>query len=55
MPTDRLRGKQIEGVDATNLGTEAILYMRQFMQLKELPDMLVQKITSTTTTTTTTR
>jgi hypothetical protein len=49
LPTDRLRGKQIEGVHATDLGTEAILYMQQFMQLKELPDKLVQKITSTTT------
>jgi hypothetical protein len=55
LPPDRLRGKRIGGVDATDLGTEAILYMRQFMQLKQLPDELVQKITNTTTTTTTTR
>jgi hypothetical protein len=38
LPPDRLRGKRIGGVDATDLGTEAILYMRQFMRLKQLPE-----------------
>jgi quinolinate synthase len=46
LPPDRLRGKSIDGVDATELGTEAILYMRQFMQRKALPSELVQKVAS---------
>ena len=46
LPPDRLRGKSIGGTDAMELGTEAILYMRQFMQGKGLPDDLVQKSTS---------
>lgn len=44
LPPTRLVGKSIGGVDATALGTEAILYMRQFMQGKVLPDELVQKV-----------
>jgi quinolinate synthase len=44
LPPNRLRGKSIGGVDATALGTEAILYMRQFMQGKRLPEELVQKV-----------
>jgi quinolinate synthase len=55
LPPDRLKGKLINGQDATDLGTEAILYMRQFMQSKQLPDDLVQKIIATKTTTTTSR
>mmetsp|Transcript_32433 Transcript_32433/g.54283 ORF Transcript_32433/g.54283 Transcript_32433/m.54283 type:complete len:596 (-) Transcript_32433:139-1926(-) len=46
LPPDRLRGKSIDGMDATDLGTEAILYMRQFMQDKALPQELVDKVTS---------
>lgn len=45
LPPTRLRGKSIDGVDATELGTEAILYMRKFMQSKAMPDELVQKVT----------
>jgi hypothetical protein len=42
---DHLQGRRINGQGATDLGMEAILYMRQFMQLlKELPIHLVQKI-----------
>lgn len=44
LPPDRLRGKQINGRDAMDLGVEAILYMRQFMKNKRLPDELYQKI-----------
>lgn len=44
LPRTRLRGKTIKGMDATELGTEAILYMRQFMQSKGLPQELVQKV-----------
>ena len=44
LPPTRLKGKQINGQDATDLGTEAILYMRQFMQNKELPKELEKKI-----------
>lgn len=46
LPPDRLRGKSIGGVDATELGTEAILYMRKFMMGNGLPDELVKKVTS---------
>ena len=46
LPPDRLSGKSIGGVDATDLGTRAILYMRQFMQDKQLPQALVQDITT---------
>jgi quinolinate synthase len=46
LPPTRLRGKTIGGVDATELGSEAILYMRQFMQAKGLPVELVQKVTA---------
>jgi len=46
LPPNRLNGRKINGQDATDLGTEAILYMRQYMQTKQLPDDLVQKIMS---------
>ncbi|KAL3908515.1 MAG: hypothetical protein SGARI_003027 [Bacillariaceae sp.] len=46
LPPDRLRGKSIEGVDAAELGTEAILFMRKFMLGNGLPDELVGKVTS---------
>ncbi len=44
LPPNRLQGRKIDGQDATELGTTAILYMRQYMQSKKLPDELVQKI-----------
>ncbi|KAG7350122.1 quinolinate synthetase A protein [Nitzschia inconspicua] len=46
LPPDRLRGKFIDGVDATELGTEGILYMRAFMTGQGLPDELVKKVNS---------
>jgi quinolinate synthase len=46
LPPDRLRGRSIDGIDATELGTEAILYMRKFMTGHGLPDELVQKVIS---------
>lgn len=44
LPPDRLRGKQINGVQATELGIEPIMYMRDFMQNKVLSDELIQKV-----------
>eukprot|EP00977_Amphora_coffeiformis_P020187 scaffold8005_cov275-Amphora_coffeaeformis.AAC.5 len=44
LPPNRLQGKTINGVDAMDLGVEAILYMRQFMKDQTIPDELVQKI-----------
>ena len=44
LPTDRLSGKLINGQSATELGSEAILYMRQFMKDQRLPDELVRKL-----------
>jgi quinolinate synthase len=44
LPPSRLQGKQINGVDATDLGTEAIVYMRAFMSQNALPDALEQKL-----------
>ena len=44
LPPDRLRGKKIDGIDATDLGTEAILYMRHFMANKQLPQELIRKV-----------
>lgn len=44
LPPDRLRGKQIDGRDATELGVEAILYMRSFMKEQSIPQELCQKI-----------
>jgi quinolinate synthase len=47
LPPDRLSGKMINGHDAVDLGTEAIVYMREFMQNKRLPDELVSKVMRT--------
>jgi quinolinate synthase len=44
LPPNRLEGRTINGRNATDLGTEAILYMRQYMQTKQLPDDLINKI-----------
>lgn len=46
LPPNRLQGKTIDGVDAIDLGSEPILFMRHFMQNKSLPDQLVKKIES---------
>ena len=44
LPPQRLHGRNIGGVPAMDLGTESILYMREFMKNKKLPDDLMQKI-----------
>jgi hypothetical protein len=46
LPTDRLRGSSIAFVDATELGTESILYVKKFMAGQGSPDELVQKVSS---------
>jgi len=46
LPPTRLKGKQINGVDATDLGTQPIMYMRGFMSDKALPAELEQKLLS---------
>jgi quinolinate synthase len=45
LPPNRLAGRRINGVDAMDLGTESILYMREFMKHKTLSAELVNKIT----------
>lgn len=44
LPPDRLRGKRIDGRPAVDLGTEPIVYMREFNKTKRLPEDLVQRI-----------
>jgi quinolinate synthase len=44
LPPQRLKGKMLNGVKATDLGSEPILYMRDFMATKRLPDELVRKV-----------
>jgi len=44
LPPNRVQGKMIGGVSAVELGSEPILFMRQFMQEKCLPEALVKKI-----------
>ena len=44
LPPQRLKGKQINGVDAIDLGSEPILFMRHFMKEKSLSETLVRKI-----------
>lgn len=46
LPPTRLQGKFINGVEATELGTEAILYMRKFMLNQTMPEELVTKVTT---------
>ena len=46
LPPNRLEGKTIEGRDAIDLGTEPIVYMREFMKSKMLSEELVSKIES---------
>lgn len=44
LPPNRLQGKRIDGVLATDLGSEPILHMRSFMQSDQLPHELVKRI-----------
>ena len=44
LPPNRLGGKQINGRDAIDLGTEPIVYMREFMKSKKLSEGLVNRI-----------
>lgn len=44
LPPDRLRGKKIDGVLATELGVEPIMFMRDYMNNKKIPDDLVKKV-----------
>ena len=44
LPPDRLRGKSINGVKAIELGVDSIMYMREYMMNKEMPQDLVAKV-----------
>lgn len=44
LPPNRLGGKVIGGRDAIELGTEPIVFMREFMKSKRLGDDLVRRI-----------
>jgi len=44
LPPNKLGGKKINGRDAIDLGTETIVYMREFMQSKKMSDSLVERI-----------
>ena len=44
LPPDRLRGKSLNGVNAMDLGVESIMYMREFMLNKEMPQELVTRV-----------
>jgi len=44
LPPNRLEGKMINGVDAIDLGSEPILFMRHFMQNKAMDGELIQRI-----------
>lgn len=46
LPPTRLQGKFINGIEATELGTQAILFMRKFMLTKSMPEELVSKVTT---------
>jgi quinolinate synthase len=46
LPPQRLVGMKINGMDAIDLGSEPIVYMRHFMKEKSLPESLVHKITT---------
>jgi len=46
LPPTRLQGKFINGIEATELGTEAILFMRKFMLSQSMPEELVKKVTT---------
>jgi quinolinate synthase len=44
LPQNRLKGKTIGGRDAIELGSEPIVFMREFMKSKRLSDDLVRRI-----------
>mmetsp|Transcript_36158 Transcript_36158/g.61650 ORF Transcript_36158/g.61650 Transcript_36158/m.61650 type:complete len:633 (-) Transcript_36158:118-2016(-) len=44
LPPNRLAGKKISGKDAIEMGTEPIVYMREFMKEKRLSDELVERV-----------
>jgi len=44
LPPNRLQGMRIAGRPAMELGSEPILYMREFMKTKEIPTELCQKV-----------
>lgn len=44
LPPQRLKGKMLNGIKATELGSEPIIFMRELMKTKSLPEELVQKI-----------
>jgi len=44
LPPQRLKGKMLNGVKASDMGSEPILFMRELMKTKKLPDELVQKV-----------
>ena len=46
LPPNRIQGRTINGVSAVDLGSQPILYMRQFMKEKSIPEELVQRITA---------
>jgi len=46
LPPTRLKGKFIDGIDATELGTQPILFMRKFMQDKLIPNELINQVTT---------
>ena len=46
LPPARLQGRFINGIEATELGTEAILFMRKFMLNQSMPEELVTKVTT---------
>jgi quinolinate synthase len=46
LPPDRLLGKWIDGRLASDLGTEPIVYMREFNLTKQIPADLVQRVMS---------
>jgi len=44
LPPDRLRGKTIDGISATELGVEPIMFMRDYMTNKKLSEALLAKV-----------
>ena len=44
LPPQRLKGMEINGIPATELGVLPIVYMRELMKNKRLPDELVQQV-----------
>jgi quinolinate synthase len=44
LPPDRLRNKMLDGRPATEVGSEPIMYMREFMKTQRIPTELCQKV-----------